>query len=85
MDDIHILEQRDRVVIQSYFKLKHNHNVYTFVDYVYEDSNEPLECGEFASVFDNNGSLVENEELKDTFGVFADMVRSCRKARYSDK
>lgn len=85
MDDIHIIEQKDRTVIQSYFKLRYNHNNYTFVDYIYEDTNEPVECGEFASVFDNNGSLVENEELRDSFGQFTDMVRTCRNFRKSDK
>ena len=78
MDDIHIIEQKDRTVIQSYFKLRHNHNNYTFVDYIYEDSGEPLECGEYCSVFDNNGRLVENDELKDTLGAFCDMVRSVK-------
>jgi hypothetical protein len=85
MNDIHIIEQKDRTVIQSYFKLRHNHNNYTFVDYIYEDTNEPVECGEFASVFDNNGQLVENEELKDSFGQFTDTVRTCRNLCKSDK
>jgi hypothetical protein len=85
MEDIQVLEQKDRVVIQSYFKLRHNHNNYTFVDYIYEDTNEPVECGEFSSVFDNNGSLVENDELRDTFGEFCDIVRTCKKIRSSDK
>jgi hypothetical protein len=75
MNDIQILEQKERKVIQTYYKFRHNHNNYTFVDYIYEDSGEPLECGEYCSVFDNNGSLVENEELKETFGVFVDTVR----------
>lgn len=75
-NDIQLLEQKDRTVIQSYFKLRHNNNNYTFIDYIYEDTKEPVECGEFSSVFDNNGSLVENEELKDMFGVFADSARS---------
>ncbi len=70
--DIQIIEQADRVVIQSYFKLKHNNNHYTFVDYVYEDSNEPVECGEYSSIFDNTGHLVEDEELRDMFGEFVD-------------
>lgn len=85
MEDIRIIEQKDRVVIQSYFKLRHNHNNYTFVDYIYEDSGEPLECGEFSSIFDNSGALVENEELKETFGMFCDMVRTCKKVRKSNK
>lgn len=76
MKDIQILERKDRKVIQSYFKLKHNHNNYTFVDYVYEDTREPVECGEFAAIFDNCDRLVENDELKDTFGVFVDLVRT---------
>ena len=85
MDDIDIIEQKDRVVIQSYFKLRHNHNNYTFVDYIYEDSGEPLECGELSSIFDNNGKLVENEELKDMFGQFCDMMRTVKKVRNSNK
>ena len=85
MDDIDIIEQKDRVVIQSYFKLRHNHNNYTFVDYIYEDSGEPLEGGELSSIFDNNGKLVENEELKDMFGQFCDMMRTVKKARKSNK
>jgi hypothetical protein len=85
MDDIQVLEQKDRIVIQSYFKLRHNHNNYTFVDYIYEDTNEPVECGEFSSVFDNNGSLIENDELRDTFGEFCDIVRTCKKIQSSDK
>ena len=85
MEDIQVLEQKDRVVIQSYFKFRHNHNNYTFVDYIYEDTNEPVECGEFSSIFDNNGSLVENEELTDMFGQFCDMMRTVKKARKSDK
>jgi len=85
MEDIQVLEQKDRVVIQSYFKLRHNHNNYTFIDYIYEDTNEPVECGEFSSVFDNNGSLIENEQLRDTFGEFCDLVRIGRKASSSDK
>ena len=85
MEDIQILEQKDRVIIQSYFKLRLNHNNYTFVDYIYEDSGEPLECGDFSSVFDNNGSLVENEELRDTLGQFCDLVRTCKKINKSDK
>lgn len=85
MDDVHIIEQKDRVVIQSYFKLRHNHNNYTFVDYVYEDSGEPVECGEYSSIFDNKGSLVENEELTDMFGQFCDMMRTVKKVRRSDK
>jgi len=78
-DDIQIMEQKDRVVIQSYFKLKHNNNYYTFVDYIYEDSNEPVECGEYSSIFDNTGHLVEDEEMKEMFGVFADANRSALK------
>ena len=74
-NDIQILEQIDKKVIQTYFKLRHNNNNYTFIDYIYEDTNEPVECGEFCSVFDNNGSLIENEELKDMFGVFVDRAR----------
>jgi hypothetical protein len=74
-DDIQIIEQKDRVVIQSYFKLKHNNNYYTFVDYIYEDSNEPVECGEYSSIFDNTGHLVEDEEMRDMFGEFADANR----------
>jgi hypothetical protein len=74
-NDIQLLEQKDREVIQTYFKFKHNNNNYTFIDYIYKDTNEPVECGEFCSVFDNNGSLVENDELKDMFGVFADSAR----------
>lgn len=66
--DFQILEQKDRVVIQSYFKLRHNNNNYTFIDYIYQDSEEPVECGEFSSVFDNNGRLLENEDLKDMIG-----------------
>ena len=74
-NDIQILEQNDRKVIQSYFKLKHNSNIYTFIDYVYADTHEPVECGEFSSVFDATGSLVEDETLKETLGVFADQAR----------
>jgi hypothetical protein len=85
MEDIQVLEQKDRLVIQSYFKLRHNHNNYTFVDYIYEDTNEPVECGEFGSIFDNNGSLVENEGLRDTFGEFCDMLRTCKKISKSNK
>jgi hypothetical protein len=73
--DIQIIEQKDRTVIQSYFKLKHNNNYYTFVDYIYEDTNEPVECGEYSSVFDNTGQFVEDEQLKDTFGEFVDANR----------
>lgn len=76
MNHIQLLEQKDRPVIQSYFKLKHNNNTYTFVDYIYQDTNEPVECGEFSSVFDAKGSLVKNEELKELFGVFVDENRS---------
>lgn len=78
MDDIQILEQKERKVLQTYYKLKYNHHIYTFVDYIYEDSNEPLEAGEYSSIFDNNGSLVENEELKETFGMFVDINRQSR-------
>ena len=79
MNDIHIIEQTERKVIQSYYKLRYNHNNYTFLDYTYEDSGEPLECGEYCCVFDNNGSLIENEELKETFGMFADLVKNSKK------
>jgi hypothetical protein len=75
-NEIQILEQKDRQVVQSYFKLKHNNNIYTFIDYIYSDTREPVECGEFSSVFDATGSLVEDETLKDTFGVFADGART---------
>jgi hypothetical protein len=85
MEDIQVLEQKDRVVIQSYFKLRHNHNNYTFIDYIYEDTNEPVECGEFSSVFDNNGSLIENEQLRDSFGEFCDIVRTGRNTSKFDK
>ena len=85
MEDIQVLEQKDRVGIQSYFKLRHNHNNYTFVDYIYEDSGEPLECGEFNSIFNNSGKLVDNEELKDTIGQFCDLVRTCKKIVAVDK
>lgn len=78
MDDIHIIEQKERRVIQSYYKLRYNHNNYAFLDYIYEDTGEPLEGGEYCCVFDNNGSLVDNEELKETFGVFVDMVRTVK-------
>lgn len=73
--DIQLLEQKDRKVIQSYFKIKHNNNNYTFIDYIYEDTREPVECGEFSSVFDASGSLIEDETLRDTFGEFADQFR----------
>ena len=76
MEDIHIIEQKERRVIQTYYKLRYNHNNYTFIDYVYEDSGEPIECGERCSVFDNNDRLVESEELNDAFGSFVDTVRS---------
>jgi len=74
-NDIQLLEQKDRKVVQSYFKLKHNNNTYTFIDYIYTDTNEPVECGEFSSVFDATGSLVEDEALKEMFGVFTDQSR----------
>jgi hypothetical protein len=75
-NEIEMIEQKDRQVVQSYFKFKHNNNTYTFVDYIYSDSREPVECGEFSSVFDANGSLIEDENLKDMFGVFADSART---------
>lgn len=78
MDDILIIEQKERRVIQIYYKLRHNHNNYTFLDYVYEDSGEPVECGEYSCVFDNSGHIVDNQDIKDTFGVFVDMVRSAK-------
>jgi len=74
-NDIEIIEQKDRKVIQSYFKLKHNNNNYTFVDYIYADTHEPVECGEFGSIFDASGNIVLDATLKETFGVFADQTR----------
>lgn len=76
MNNIQILDHKDRQVIQTYFKLRYNHNDFTFIDYVYKDSKEPVDCGELASIFDSTGHLVEDEEIKDTFGVFVDMWRS---------
>lgn len=74
MNDIQILEQNRSTVIQTYYKLRYNSRNYTFLDYIYEDSGEPVRSGEMCVITDHSGNVVESDDLRETFGTFVDSL-----------
>jgi hypothetical protein len=73
-NDIQVLAQDRRTIIQTYYKLRYNSRNYTFLDYVYEESGEPVSAGEMCVIMDHFGKTVESEDLKETFGVFVNFL-----------
>jgi len=73
-NDIQVLEQDRSTIIQSYYKLRYNSRNYTFLDYIYEDSGEPVRSGEMCVITDHFGKTVESEDLRETFGTFVDLL-----------
>jgi hypothetical protein len=73
-DDIQVQKTKQRTIIQTYYELRYNHNNYTFLDYVYEDNREPVQSGELSYITDHYGKILENEELKETFGSYVDQL-----------
>ena len=71
---IQVLEQDSSKIIQTHYKLRYNSRNYTFIDYIYEDSGEPVRAGEMCVITDHFGKVVESEDLRETFGVFVDLL-----------
>jgi uncharacterized membrane protein len=59
-------EIEKHLVEQIRYKVTYNQRNYTFTDYVYVDSGEPVVSGEFASLIDNQGNTVKDQKVFDT-------------------
>jgi hypothetical protein len=65
MEHFKINEVEKRTIEQVRYKLMYDRRNYTFTDYVYADSGEPVASGEFASLVDNQGNTVKDQKVFD--------------------
>jgi len=55
-----------QMIEQTIYKLTYNQRNYTFTDYVYVDSGEPVAGGEFSCLIDNQGNTVKDPKVFDS-------------------
>jgi hypothetical protein len=66
MEYFKIKETEKHLIEQVRYKLIYDKRNYTFTDYVYVDSGEPVANGEFASLVDNQGNTVKDSKVFDS-------------------
>lgn len=57
---------------QVIYRLTFNQRNYTFTDYVYVDSGEPVASGEFSFLVDNQGNTVKDQKVFDAIVEYID-------------
>ena len=57
---------------QIIYRLMFNQRNYTFTDYVYADSREPVASGEFSFLIDNQGNTVKDSKVFDAIVDYID-------------
>jgi hypothetical protein len=65
MEYFKINEVEKRPIEQIRYKLMYDRRNYTFTDYVYTDTGDPVAGGEFAILVDNQGSTVKDQKVFD--------------------
>ena len=55
-----------QLIEQIRYNVTFNQRNYTFTDYAYVESGEPVAAGEFANLTDNQGNTVKDAKVFDT-------------------
>ena len=72
MEHFKINEVEKRTIEQIRYRIVYDRRNYTFTDYVYTDTGDPVAGGEFAMLVDNQGTTVKDQKVFDAIVEYID-------------